>query len=106
MFWDFDNKGVREQKSKAYFDKLFPYGETHRDTMKRVIEEHFPQRKKMNLFFNYVVLKEKLLEDDLEAAMKSLTKVRPKMKEEEIDQLIKLAEKDIEAQSLDDLINL
>lgn len=83
---------TKEQKqieSKEYFNKVFPHGEVHRDTVKQVIESFFPDHKDSNLFFSYIVIKELHLEEEADEdrinnkTERELKKVRPKLKEKE-----------------------
>lgn len=59
-------KEQKKQESSDYFNKLFPYGEVHRDTIKELILEIFPLHSDFNLFFTYIVIKENHLDESLE----------------------------------------
>lgn len=82
-------KEQKQKESKEYFNKVFPHGEVHRDTVKEVIEILFPDHKDSNLFFSYIVIKEQHLEEEADEdrinnnTERELKKVRPKLKEKE-----------------------
>ena len=82
-------KEQKQKESKDYFNKVFPHGEVHRDTVKEVIERLFPNHKDSNLFFSYIVIKELHLEEEADEERinnkteRELKKVRPKLKGEE-----------------------
>ena len=82
-------KEQKQKESKEYFNKVFPHGEVHRDTVKEVIESLFLNHKDSNLFFSYIVIKELHLQDEADEdrinnrTERELKKIRPKLKGEE-----------------------
>ena len=97
----FRSKEEVEKENKDYFEQLFPFGETQRDNIKKAIHFLFPNHSDSNLFFTYIVMKEKTIKGfDQEKIEKDLLKVKPKLSVLDQIQIRKLLAFDLALESL------
>ena len=106
----FRTKEEVEKEAKDYFEQLFPFGETQRDNIKKVIHSLFPNHSDSNLFFTYIVMKEMIIKgfDDIRT-QKELDTVKPALSENDKETLNKILNYDLKLDSLasiEDYLNL
>ncbi len=102
----FKSKEEKAQDSKEYLDKLFPFGLEQRDMLMEVTNILFPDHKKTNLFFNYIVAKQNYLDEKLtdDKREKNVTKfikrIRPRLDQEKQEQILQVIIYDCQLESL------
>lgn len=99
-------KEEKEKESDEYFNKLFPRGAEHRDTVKEVIEKLFPEHKDFDLFYTYIVIKELHLDPESDEdrvnlkTQKELNKIRPKLGDDQMIVIMILLSIDLQSPKL------
>lgn len=97
----FRSKEEVEKETKDYFEQLFPFGEIQRDNIKKAIHSVFPNHSDSNLFFTYIVMKEKTIKGvDQEKIEKDLLNVKPKLSDADQIQIKKLLAFDLDLKFL------
>lgn len=101
-------KEEKQASQQAYFERMFPFGEVHKENIETMCKIVAGKSKADSmLFFYYLVAKDKYLlnPDDitLKASVKAFKKVRPRLAEENLRDLCALVILDVQSESLDQL---
>ena len=92
MFNLFESQEEKEAKRKAFQEKIFPHGDGQRNKVKEALEQTFPERNIKQLLYEYIILKEKVLDDEKDIVKINL---KPKMTDIEFDKLLSILEEDL-----------
>ena len=76
----YKTKAQRDQEAAEYNAKVFPYGIDQRDAVFSILDSLIKGRDRQMVAYNYLVIKEKLMKEDLELDGEKITEIRKSLK--------------------------
>lgn len=74
----FESKKDKELKNKALNNLFFPYGDKQRQKVEEILIALFPDLSKEEAMFNYIVTKQKLIEEDCSDSQLLISELKEK----------------------------
>ena len=94
MFNLFESQAEKEARRKAFEAKIFPQGNTQKDHIQSLLKEHFPNHDTTHLLYEYIVRKEKILDEE-EVSYK--IRIKPKLTDKDIETFKNILKEDLES---------
>lgn len=98
--FDFKSKEQRQEEANLFFERLFPYGLNQREALENVLKQLFPKHNSVSVIYHYIDAKDKLLRNSknegFTMALKSLKKLKPKLSDAELRELLLLMKLELE----------